>query len=93
LYWQQLKDAASQRWKDEIVSRSVEYFFRTEKLRYSRTRRIISLALNVDVASRGETPEDLFAEARAIIDPRLWPDFYTGDIPVEVIDGTGELII
>ena len=90
-YWQRNEDALVSRWRNDIVHRTVEYYFRTDRIRAADIRRIISLSLVVDVAERGTGPDSLFRE---IIDPRTWPNFYTGDIPVEIIDNkTGEPII
>jgi len=89
LYWQRNEDGLTTRWRNDIVHRSVEYFFRSEKIRLHEVRRLVHAALTVDVASRGEVANDLITQ---VIDPGLWP-IPSGVIRVEVVDNTGELII
>lgn len=85
-YWQRAPDSRVTRWRDDIISRTVEYYFRTERLYTASSRRITNISSYVDVLSHGESPSDLTTTEE---DPLEWPTISSGVIPTQVIDGTG----
>lgn len=54
LYWQRFQDQVIERWRSDIDNRTVQYYFRTEKLRVERTRNFRAYTLNVRIASNAE---------------------------------------
>lgn len=96
LYWQQNADALVTRWRNDIVSRSIQLYFQTERLATYPIRRITDITLAVDVLTGGEHletkttkivgtkihPTGVVLDASGIIDP-------TGIMTVAVIDGPG----
>lgn len=89
-YWQRTRDAKVTRWRDDIVHRTVEYYFRTEKLGLLHERRLSGLELTVEMAVDGESPTELYSTTE---DPTEWPTPYSGVVPLATVDGTGTLII
>jgi hypothetical protein len=98
LYWQQNADALVTRWRNDIVSRSVQLYFQTERLSTYPVRRITDITLAVDVLVHGEhvetdtteivgtkiRPVAAAPDASGIIDP-------TGVVTASLIDGAGYL--
>jgi len=54
LYWQRLEDKVVESWRDDIDNRTIQYYFRTEKLRVEKTRNFRSYYIYLRVAHRGE---------------------------------------
>ena len=84
LFWQQTADAIVTRWRNDIVSRSVQLYFQTERLRHFPMRKINDIEVSVDVLIDGEHLED----PAQIVDPTACVE-PTARVPVEVIDGPG----
>lgn len=84
LFWQQNADAIVTRWRNDIVSRSIQVYFQTERLRTYPVRRIVDIEVSVDVLTRGEQLQSVPVgiDPTACVDP-------TGHIPVELLDGPG----
>jgi hypothetical protein len=85
-YWQRTPDAKVVRWRDDIIQRTVEFYFRTEKHITHTMRRLTSVTASVDVLTHGESHD-----SPAAADPLEWP-VLTGIVPMEVLDGTGVAI-
>ncbi|MGH7412445.1 MAG: hypothetical protein ACREJ6_15495, partial [Candidatus Methylomirabilis sp.] len=84
LFWQQNADAIVTRWRNDIVSRSIQVYFQTERLRSYPVRRIVDIEVSVDVLTRGENlqPVPVVVDPTACVDP-------TATIPIELLDGPG----
>jgi hypothetical protein len=84
LFWQQNADAIVTRWRNDIVSRSIQVYFQTERLRNYPVRRIVDISVSVDVLTRGEhlQPVPTVVDPTACVDP-------TAVIPIELLDGPG----
>src|SRR3990167_7618049 len=54
LFWQQNADALVSRWRNDIVSRSIQLYFHTERLNSYPVRRITDITIAVDVLTKGE---------------------------------------
>jgi hypothetical protein len=54
LYWQRQQDQTIERWRDDIDNRTVQYYFRTEKLRLERKPNFRSFDLKLRIARPGE---------------------------------------
>lgn len=51
LYWQRLQDQTIERWRSDIDNRTIQFFFRTERLRVEKSRNFRSYNLTVRIAS------------------------------------------
>jgi hypothetical protein len=69
LYWQRSQDGTIDRWRSDIDNRSIQYYFRTEKLRVERSKNIQQITLRINASLRGEAL--LFGEPSGI-------SYYTG---------------
>jgi hypothetical protein len=54
LYWQRHVDNIVERWRDDIDNRTIQYYFKTEKLRVKRTRNLRQFDIRIKVSHRGE---------------------------------------
>lgn len=54
LYWQRQQDQTIDRWRDDIDNRTVQYYFRTEKLRVQKTPNLMNFDIRVRVARPDE---------------------------------------
>ena len=52
LYWQRLRDASVTKWRQDLVSRTVQYFFRTEVLEAVVQKTFVDIELSASVAPR-----------------------------------------
>jgi hypothetical protein len=84
LFWQQNSDSVVSRWRNDIVNRSIQLYFQTERLRTFPIRRIVDVEIAVDVLSRGEH----LKRPASVVDPSGCIDV-TARVPVELIDGPG----
>lgn len=84
LFWQQNADAIVTRWRNDIVSRSIQLYLQTERLRRFPVRRIVDIEVAVEVLTGGEhlRPKPVVPDPTACVDP-------TGVIPFEILDGPG----
>jgi len=96
LFWQQNADALVTRWRNDIVSRSIQLYFQTERLANYPVRRISDITIAVDVLTKGEhlvtptttlvgtsiQPTAAIPNATGIIAP-------TGIVNVSLLDGPG----
>jgi hypothetical protein len=55
LYWQRQDDKVLQAFRDDIDNRTVQYYFRTEKLRVHRSRNFRNYSVRVRLAARSES--------------------------------------
>jgi hypothetical protein len=85
-YWRQTSDALVTRWRNDIVSRSIQYYFQIERLSSYRIRRIRDIEVIVDTLAHA----DDFVGRETMVDPSGCVD-PTGQIPVELVDGPGIL--
>ena len=53
LYWQRSQDTQVDKWRADIDNRTVQYFFRTEKLRVERSKNLRQINTRVTVALEG----------------------------------------
>jgi hypothetical protein len=86
LFWRQTADALVTRWRNDIVSRSLQLYFQTERLHSHRIRKLQDIEVTVDVLTHGEhllTPASV-VDPTGCVDP-------TGRIPVGLVDGVGEI--
>lgn len=84
LFWQQNADAIVTRWRNDIVSRSIQLYFQTERLRNFPVRRIVDISVAIETLVDGEhlQPPEVVIDPTACVDP-------TGVIPIEILDGPG----
>ncbi len=85
-YWQRTPDAKVVRWRDDIIQRTVEFYFKTEKHIAHHMRRLTSVTASIDVLTHGESHDNPEED-----NPLDYPIF-TGIVPFEVVDGTGVLV-
>ena len=84
-YWRQTADALVTRWRNDIVSQSVQFFFQTERLAHHAIRRIRDIEVCVEALTHvGETlqPQSSGINPTGCVDP-------TGQISVALTDGPG----
>jgi hypothetical protein len=86
LFWRQTADALVTRWRNDIVSRSIQLYFQTERLHSHRIRKLRDIEVIVDVLTHGEH----FLTPEATVDPTGCVD-PTGQVPVGLVDGIGEI--
>ncbi len=84
LFWRQTDDAIVTRWRNDIVSRSLQLYFQTERLYSHPVRRLRDIEVCVDVLTHGEH----LIEKETVVDPTGCVD-PTGQVPVNLIDGPG----
>ena len=84
LFWQQNADAIVTRWRNDIVSRSIQLYFQTERLRNYPVRRIVDIEIALDTLVVGEhdQPVQVVPDPTACVDP-------TGVIPITILEGPG----
>ena len=54
LYWQRSQDGTIDRWRSDIDNRSIQYYFRTEKLRVERSKNLQQVNIRVQASLSGE---------------------------------------
>jgi hypothetical protein len=86
LFWRQTDDAIVTRWRNDIVSRSLQLYFQTERLYSHPVRRLRDIDLCVEVLTRGEH----WIETETVVDPTGCVD-PTGLVQVNLSDGPGKL--
>lgn len=84
LFWQQTADAIVTRWRNDIVSRSIQLYFQTQRVTHYPVRKIVDIEATIDVLIGGEHLQDPVSaiDPTACIDP-------TALMPVEILDGPG----
>ena len=84
-FLKQLSDALTTRWRNDIVSSSVQYYFRTENLVNRRIRRIKDISLQIETLDTQEiiTPTGKIIDPAGCIDP-------SGIIVTSMLDSTGQ---
>lgn len=85
-YWQQTSDALVTRWRNDIVHRTVQWYFQTERLSHTSIRRLREIDVTFDVLTHGEN----LVEPTTIVDPSGCVD-PTSKILFEILDGSGEI--
>ncbi len=83
-YWRQTADALVTRWRNDIVSRSLQVYIQTERVHSFPVRRLRSIEACIEVLTR---KEDLQTRP-AGIDPTGCVD-PTATVPVQLTDGPG----
>lgn len=65
LYWQRLVDEKIERWRNDIDNRTIQYYFRTEKLKVDRTANLRKLDVRV-IVSNNPSENLLYGEPTGI---------------------------
>jgi len=65
LYWQRLQDQTIERWRNDIENRTLQYYFRTEKLRVRRLRNFRKFEFKVSIGT-GDTDVRTYLEPTGI---------------------------
>lgn len=52
LFWQRLRDKAVTKWRQDLISRTVQYFFRIEELLPAVGRDLYNIDINIDLAAK-----------------------------------------
>jgi len=86
LPWRVDQDRTTTRWRNDIVSRSVIYYFRTQTVYSARSRRLAAIEIAADVGTQLESDTSQIAE-----------DAYEGDVieypPIPTIGYSGPEVI
>lgn len=89
-FWRQQPDALSTRWRNDIVSTSLQWYFRTEKNIHRKIRKISDISLEMDVLTHGEHTAIQTAPAA---DPYGCVEPTGIKVTSELIDGSGKIAI
>lgn len=66
LYWQRLKDAAVTKWRQDLVVRTVQYYFRTEEIEAVIRGDLRKIDFNVDLADSIEDDSERYIAGQQI---------------------------
>jgi len=69
LFWQRLRDAAVTKWRQDLVSRTLQYFIRTEDLEPVVSKNLIDLDIDIGVKKRLEDLSETYIAEKAVSQP------------------------
>ena len=88
LYWERDEDAEVPVWRNDLTKRSVTFYFRTERLFFSRTRKLSHVTIDVSVDINGKPMPDKYSDiVPDASSSDVWPD-PTSSIDVNFIQAS-----